>query len=107
MHPVVFTVCGMKELLLLEMPLSYVVWKDVGGLLQEVPPGWFDRMRCAIESLALFVWFMRRRFRGLKVHRWVEDWIRENYPNKDVQILDCDVRTGRATICVEMGYVIM
>ena len=51
----------------------------------------------------LFVWLMRRRFRGLKARRWVEDWIRENYPDKDVQILYCDVRTGRATICVEMG----
>lgn len=37
------------------------------------------------------------------VCRWVEDWIRAHYPDKDVQILDCDVRTGRATICVEMG----
>ena len=37
------------------------------------------------------------------MHRWVEDWIRGHYPGKDVHILDCDVRTGRATICVEMG----
>ena len=36
------------------------------------------------------------------VHRWVEDWIQGHYPDKDVQILDCDVRTGRAMICVEM-----
>ena len=42
-------------------------------------------------------------FPGLKARRWVEDWIRAHYPDKDVQILDCDVRTGRATICVEMG----
>lgn len=41
-------------------------------------------------------------FPGLKAHRLVEDWIRENYPNKDVQVLACDVRTGRATICVEI-----
>ena len=58
-----------------------------------------------IESSALFVWFMRRRFRGLKARRWVEDWIRGHYIKVDVQILDCDVRTGRATICVEMGHV--
>ena len=57
----------------------------------------------AIESSALFVWFMRRRFRGLKVRRWVEDWIRGHYPDKGVQILDCDVCTGWATICMEMG----
>ena len=38
----------------------------------------------------------------MKARRWVEDWIRAHYPDKDVQILDCDVRTGRATICVEM-----
>ena len=56
-----------------------------------------------IEPSALFVWFMLRRFRGLKVHRWVEDGIRAHYPDKDVQVLACDVRTGRATICVEMG----
>ena len=59
-------------------------------------------MRRAIESSALFVWFMRRRFLGLKARRWVEEWIRAHYSDKDVQILDCDVRTGRATICVEM-----
>ena len=63
--------------------------------MQAVPLGWFDRMLRALESSALFVWFMRRRFRGLGARRWVEEWIRENYPNKDVQILDCDVRTGR------------
>ena len=56
-----------------------------------------------IESSAVFVWFMRRRFRGLKARRWVEDWIGGHYPDKDVHILDCDVRTGRATICMEMG----
>ncbi len=56
----------------------------------------------AIESSALFVWFMRRRFRGLKARRRVEGWIRGHYYDEDVQILDCDVRTGRATICVEM-----
>ena len=38
----------------------------------------------------------------MKARRWVEDWIRAHYPDKDVQILDCDVRTGRATICVEI-----
>ena len=63
--------------------------------MQEEPPGWFGRMLCAIESSALFVWFMRRCFRVLKACRWVEDWIRGHYPGKDVQILDCDVRTGR------------
>ena len=66
--------------------------------MQEEPPGWFDRMLRAIESSALFVWFMRRRFRELKARRWVEDWTRGHYPDKDVQILDCDVRMGRATI---------
>ena len=71
--------------------------------MQEESPAWFDWMFRAIESSALFVWFMRRRFRGLKARRWVEDWIRGNYPEKDVQILDCDVRTGKATICMEMG----
>ena len=87
---------------MVEMTLPYVVREDVGDLMQEDPPGWFDRMLRAIESSALFVWFMRRRFRGLKARRWIEDWIRAHYPDKDVQILDCDVRTGRATICVEM-----
>ena len=66
--------------------------------MQEEPPGWFDRMLCVIELSALFVWFMRRRFRGLKARRWVEGWIRDHYPDVDVQILDCDMRTGRATI---------
>jgi len=47
----------------------------------------------AIELSALFVWFMRRRFRGLKACRWVEGWIRGHYINVDVQILDGDVRT--------------
>ena len=59
----------------------------------------------AIESSALFVWFMRRLFRGLKARRWAEDWIRGHSPDEDVQILDCDVRTGRATICVDGGHV--
>ena len=45
---------------------------------------------------------MRRRFRELKARRWVEDWIGDHYPDKDVQAFDCDVRTGRAAICVEM-----
>ena len=71
--------------------------------MQEVPPGWFDRMIRAIELSALFVWFMWRRFRGLKARRWVEGWTWGHYPDKDVQILDCDVRTGRATICMVMG----
>jgi len=79
----------------------------VGDLMQEELPGWFDRMLRVIESSALFVWFMRRRFRGLKARRWVEGWIRGHYPDEDVQILDCDVRTGRATICVDGGHVIM
>ena len=39
----------------------------------------------------------------MKARRWVEDWIGGHCLNKDVHILDCDVRTGRATICVEMG----
>jgi len=43
--------------------LSYV-----GDLMQEEPSGWFDQMLRAIELSALFVWFMQRRFRGLKVH---------------------------------------
>ena len=55
-----------------------------------------------IESSALFVWFMRWRFRGLKARRWVEGWIRGHYPDEDVQILDYDMCMGRATICVEM-----
>ena len=38
----------------------------------------------------------------MKARRWIEDWIRGHYFDKDVQILDCDVRMGRATICVEM-----
>jgi hypothetical protein len=94
---------GGTELLLVERTLPYVVRKDVGTLMQEEAPSWFDRLLRAIESSALFVWFMLRCFRGLKVHRWVEDGIRAHYPDKDVQILDCDVCTGRATICVEMG----
>ena len=57
----------------------------------------------AIESSALFVWLMRRRFRGLKARRWVVGWIRGRYPDKDVQVLDCFVRTGRTTIRMEMG----
>ena len=56
-----------------------------------------------IESSALFVWFMRWRFRGLKARRWVEGWIRGHYPDEDVQILDYDMRMGRATICVDGG----
>ena len=63
--------------------------------MQAVPLGWFDRMLRALESSALFVWFKRRRSRGLKARRWVEDWIGGNYPNKDVQMFDCDVRMGR------------
>ena len=96
-----------EELLLLEMPLSYVVWNDVGDLMQAVLPGCFDRILCAIESSALFVWFMRWRFRGLKARRWVEGWIRGHYPDEDVQILNCEVRTGRAQIYVDGGRVIM
>ena len=38
-----------------------------------------------------------------EVRRWVEGWIRGHYYDEDVQILDCDVRTGRATICKGMG----
>lgn len=48
--------------------------EDVGGLMQEEPPRWFDRIPRDIESSALFVWFMRRRSRGLKARRWVEGW---------------------------------
>ena len=44
-------------------------------------------------------------FRGLKARRWAEDWIRGHYIDVDVQVLDCDVRTGRATICVAGGGV--
>ena len=62
----IFTVGGMKELLLVDMTLPYVVRKHVGNLIQEEPPGWFDRMIRVIESPALFVWFMRRRFRGVE-----------------------------------------
>ena len=75
--------------------------KEYGDLMQEELPRWFDRMLRGIESSALFVWFMRRRFRGLEARRWVEDWIRGHYPDKVVQNLDCDVCTGWATICVE------
>ena len=50
-----------------------------------------DWMIRAIGSSALFVWFMRWRFRGLKARRWNVDWIRGHYPDKDVQILDFDV----------------
>ncbi len=85
------------------MTLPYVARENVGTLMQEEPPGWFDRILRAIESSALFVWFMRRRFRELKARRWVADWTRGHYPDKDVQILDCDVRAGRATICVNGG----
>ena len=85
----------MKELLLVDMTLPYVVREGVGDLMQEETPRWFDRILRDIESSALFVWFMRQRFRGLKACRWVEGWIRGHYPDEDIQILDCDVRTGR------------
>ena len=45
----------MKELLLVDMTLPYAVREDVGDLIQEDPPGWFDRMFRDIESSALFV----------------------------------------------------
>ena len=70
--------------------------------MQEELSGSFVRTLRALESSALFVWFMRRRFRGLKEHRWVRGWIRGHYPDEDVQILDCDVHTGRAMICMEL-----
>ena len=85
------------------LPLFILTWKLlIGGVTVRKRSGWFDRMSRAIESSGLFVWFMRRRFRGLKVHRWIEDWIGGHYPDKDVHILDCDVHTGRATVCMEM-----
>ena len=93
--PAIFTVGGMKELLLVDMTLPYVVREGVGDLMQEETPRWFDRMLRALESSALFVWFKRRRSRGLKARRWVEDWIKGHYPDEDIQILDCNVRTGR------------
>ena len=36
-------------------------------------------------------------FEGVSVGRGLD-----HYPDVDVQILDCDMRTGRATICVEI-----
>jgi len=69
-RPVVFAVGGVKELLLVNITLPYIVREDVGDLMREETPGWFDRILCGIESSALFVWFMRRRFRGLKARRW-------------------------------------
>ena len=38
----------------------------------------------------------------MKAQRWVVDWIKGHYPDKDVQILECDVHTDRATICVKI-----
>jgi len=67
----------------------------VGDLMQEEPPGWFDRMLRGIELSALFIWFMLRRFRGLKARRWVEGWIRGHY-------LDVELRSWIA-ICARAG----
>lgn len=84
--------------------LPHVEMADVGDLMQEESPGWFDWRLRVIESPVMIVWFMRRRFRGLNARRWVEDWIRGHYPDEDVQIFDCDVRSGGATILRGDGW---
>ena len=67
---------GVKEFLLVDMTLPHAVRDDVVDLMREEPPGWFDRILRGIESSVFFVGFMRRRFWGLKVRWWLEDWIR-------------------------------
>ena len=67
------------------LPLFILAWKLlIGGVTVGKRSDWFDRMLRVIESSVLFVWFMRRCFRGLKARRGVEDWIRGPYSYEEV-----------------------
>ena len=55
---------GVKEFWGVDLALSYVVREDVSDIIQKESLSWYDRMLRAIESSALFVWFLRWCFWG-------------------------------------------